>query len=95
MVVDSFAESRQHDVLHLAEELEHEDINEKRPAWQLCVVSLEQTCGCLATSCSGSVLSKSISVAYDFNCIDLYVCMYIIYVCDIYIYMCPSSKTLI
>jgi len=35
VVVDSFAESRQHDVLHLAEELEHEDINEKRPAWQL------------------------------------------------------------
>lgn len=30
VVVDSFAESRQHDVLHLAEELEHEDINEKR-----------------------------------------------------------------
>lgn len=30
VVVDSFAESRQHDVLHLAEELEHEDVNEKR-----------------------------------------------------------------
>ena len=40
MVVDSFAESRQHDVLHLAEELEHEDINEKRPAKRNCALEM-------------------------------------------------------
>ena len=70
VVVDSFAESRQHDVLHLAEELEHEDVNEKRPAWQLCTVNLEQGCGCLATIVREfayvSVSTKSISVGYVF-----------------------------
>ena len=30
VIVDSFAESRQRDVLHLAEELEHEDLNDTK-----------------------------------------------------------------
>ena len=69
MVVDSFAESRQHDVLHLAEELEHEDINEKRPAWQLCA----QSAWSRRVDALQHLFGKCF-IQID-NCIDLYVCI--------------------